>query len=206
MKRLSLVVSIMFLSLTRISFAEGIEIDAGAIFLGKTEIEMIGTNTPKDATVTISPNNEISFAGSAGYVFDFHERFSIKGALGFTYYNTESLQIPGTAVTSDYAGRIIDLQLIMQFDLTNEWGIRLGTNLPLTMTIEGSLDNDTTNLDEFTLDSQSLGFIAGVSYNFSKHLFLRSGFVMNLAEKTAGNNLELRVNCSYFNFLVGYQF
>ena len=39
MRRLSLVLSIMFLTLTRISFAEGIEVDAGAIFLGQTEIE-----------------------------------------------------------------------------------------------------------------------------------------------------------------------
>ena len=121
----------------------------------KQKLKMVGTNTPK-ASVTISPNNEVSFSGSAGYVFLIFMSVFRQRCFRFYLLQFESLIIPGTAVTSDYVGRIIDLQLIMQFDLTNEWGIRLGTNFPLTMTIE-FLDNDTTNVDQFATLINHLG-------------------------------------------------
>ena len=206
MRRIFLVASLVILSLSNISLGHGYEIDIGPTFLGKTEIEMVGSNTITGDSITLKPNNKLGYTGSVGYVYEFHERFTAKGALGFTLFNTESVTASGASESSGYEGNILDLQLIMQFDVTNNWGLRAGANYPITMNIKGVIDN-VTGVDEFNLSDQSFGFIAGGNYNFSKSIHLRLDYMMVIAKNTtAGNNLDLRVHANFFRFLIGYQF
>ena len=207
MRRIFLMASLVFFSLPSLAQTHGVEIEAGATFLGKTEVEMIGTNTITGASVTIEPSNNLSYTGSIGYLYNFHERFSVKLATTYTKYKTNVITASGATQSSSYEGDIIDLQLSGQFDISNNLSIRAGTSYPLSMLVKGAMDNTTTNVDEFALDDMSLGFNAAVGYNFTKSINLRLGYVLNLGENTkAGKNLKVKVTSNYFVFLVGYQF
>ena len=206
MRRLFLVASLVILSLSNISLGFTYEVDVGPTFMGKTEVEMIGSNTIKGESVTINPSNKIGYTGSIGYIFEFHERFTAKAAFGYTVFNSESVSVSGASEASGYEGSIIDLQLLMQFDVSNNWGIRIGTNYPLSMHIKGAIDN-VTGIDEFILNDQSFGFITGTSYNVNKNIHLRFDYMMNIAKNPgAGNNLDLRAHVNFFRFLIGYMF
>ena len=186
------------------SFA-GFQIQAGTLLMGFSEIELSGSNTITGQTVTVSPDNKISYTASVGYMIKWLEPLSIKTSVGYLAYRTQGISVTDAIDNGSYETDMLDAKLTVQISLNNYFSFRFGASYPFYTELKGPL-NYQVGKDSFFLRGE-LGFHASLGYHLAENTHLRLGYIRNSAGKAqAESNLDVRVGYDHLVLDIGTGF
>ena len=197
---------ILFVIIYYNQFSYGdIELQVGGIAFGYTEIEMSGSNTITGDSVTIRPDNKISYTASIGLIFKWLRPLSIKVGAGYLSYRTQKNTTALAVDNSSYEADMIDARLITQFTMTNELSLRFGVTYPFKTELRGPLNN--TAGGETAQLKGEVGFLASLGYHYNQYFQMRVGYIHNSAiDSEAETNLGVKANFNHFVVELGAGF
>lgn len=194
----------VFIVHEQIVFA-GFQIQAGALLFGYTEVEMSGSNTIKNETVTSRPDNQISYTASIGYQFKWLEPLSIKTSVGYLAYRTQESKVHLATDNGTYETNMFDARLTAQISLNNYFSLRFGVSYPFSTELKGPM-NSTAGDDTYQLRGE-VGYHASFGYHFAENTHVRLGYIRNSAGKAdAEPNLDLHATYNHLVLELGTGF